>query len=70
VTTSGKGAVSTFNDKGQKLVLLGGMKNGEGAVSTYNDKGQKLVGLGAVDGGGMVATLDGDGRITGTLGGN
>jgi hypothetical protein len=63
-TEDGKeGMVSTFNGKGQKLVVLGGMKNGEGMVSTYNGKGQVLVELGVTTNGeGMVTTFNDKGQ--------
>ena len=70
----GWGAVSTLNGKGQVLVGLSMSGSGKGVVTTTNGKGKKLVELGGWKddephkGGGVVVTLSGDGRVTGTLG--
>ena len=58
----GGGKLSTYNGKGQELVELGASE-GKGMLITFNGKGQEVVMLGN----GVVATLNDNGRITGTM---
>jgi hypothetical protein len=62
-TDGGSGYVTTYNAKGQALVMLAATTVGEGAVTTLNGKGQSLVTITAsTNGVGMVTAYDPSGR--------
>ena len=63
------GFVTTRNNNGQILVVLGANTGGNGLVRTENGKGQTLVKLGATAGGtGLVRTQNGTGQTLVELG--
>ena len=59
----GVGTVTTFNSKGQGLVMLSATGDGEGAVTTFNSTGRSLVELAVLEGGlGTVTTFNSEGQ--------
>jgi len=57
------GAIHTFNEDGQNLVILDATTDGRGVISTFNEDGQSLVALGVTTNGkGFVGTFNGKGQ--------
>jgi hypothetical protein len=61
-----RGVLTTYNDKMQILVDIGGL--GKGAITTYNGKGQRLVRLGDAAFGGWIEIYNGEGQDIVALG--
>ena len=64
----GGGKISTYNSRGDMLILMGMNNHGSGALQTMNNKGQTLVSLStSLDREGTVITENGKGEKTSTL---
>ena len=63
LNTGFAGTMTTFNGKGEEIVVLTATKGGEGNVITKNRKGQKIVELGVtLESEGRVETFNGKGQ--------